>query len=238
VRIPESINGRLVIYHNGHAGETPADTRSINTFLENGFTVAVFDMPLLGCNAPTWVDLPDLGRILLTAHDQLQFLDTRTEGSPIRYFIEPVMAYLNTVEGQYDDITMTGVSGGGWTTTLVAALDRRIDHSYPVAGSLPMALRFARADAWGDWEQTTPELYRIADYADLYVLGAQGREQVQVLNYRDPCCFAGDHRTFYEAQTADAARALNGTFSVYLDMNNPDHSLSDTTQSWILDSLN
>lgn len=132
---------------------------------------------------------------------------------------------------------MTGVSGGGWTTTLVAALETRIDLSYPVAGSLPLALRFARADAWGDWEQYEVGFYALADYADLYVLGAQGRRQVQILNQHDPCCYAGDARTFYAPQVEAAALAVGGSFVVYLDPNNRLHSLSEAAQGWMLNDI-
>ncbi len=37
----------------------------------------------------------------------------------------------------YDHIVMLGLSGGGWTTTLAAAVDARIALSMPVAGSVP-----------------------------------------------------------------------------------------------------
>ena len=36
---------------------------------------------------------------------------------------------------------MAGLSGGGWTTTIASALDPRIVLSFPVAGSVPFAMR-------------------------------------------------------------------------------------------------
>src|SRR5690606_30050955 len=43
----------------------------------------------------------------------------------------------------------------------------------------------------GDSEQTNPDMYTLAGYPELYLLGAYGagREQVQILNRRDGCCF-------------------------------------------------
>jgi dienelactone hydrolase len=237
IRTLDRANGQLIIYHTGHAGEQDSDTRAINAYLNAGYAVAVFDMPFLGRNKPVWVDLPRLGQTLITSHDQMPFLAPITDGSPIRYFIEPVITFLDRIEGQYERIIMTGVSGGGWTTTLVAALDTRIDASYPVAGNLPMTLVFTRADAFGDWEQHLPDLYAIAGYEDLYVLGAQGREQVQFFNQYDPCCFAGDHRQFYEAQVAAAVHQVGGRFEIYLDTENREHSLSASAQRWLLDHL-
>ena len=36
---------------------------------------------------------------------------------------------------------MAGLSGGGWTTTLYAAIDPSIRYSFPVAGTIPLYLR-------------------------------------------------------------------------------------------------
>ena len=60
---------------------------------------------------------------------------------------------------------MAGLSGGGWTTTLVGALDPRIDRLYPVSGSLPMHLRRTLKSDLGDWEQSEADgLYELVDY--------------------------------------------------------------------------
>ena len=36
---------------------------------------------------------------------------------------------------------MAGLSGGGWTTTFAAAIDKRITGSFPIAGSVPCSMR-------------------------------------------------------------------------------------------------
>eukprot|EP01043_Picozoa_sp_COSAG02_P103688 COSAG02_NODE_39697_length_414_cov_0.596825_2_plen_47_part_01 len=36
---------------------------------------------------------------------------------------------------RYKHIVMVGISGGGWTTTVSAAIDPRIELSMPIAGS-------------------------------------------------------------------------------------------------------
>lgn len=36
---------------------------------------------------------------------------------------------------------MAGLSGGGWTTTYASAIDTRIRRSFPIAGSVPCAMR-------------------------------------------------------------------------------------------------
>lgn len=85
---------------------------------------------------------------------------------------------------------MVGLSGGGWTTNLLAAIDTRISYSFSVAGSMPLYYRYG--GSIGDVEQYMPQLYRdVAGYPDLYVLGAfgKGRQQIHILNRNDDCCF-------------------------------------------------
>lgn len=45
-----------------------------------------------------------------------------------------------------------GASGGGWVAALYAALDTRVNASYPIAGTEPFALRALRAEGLGDYE--------------------------------------------------------------------------------------
>ena len=123
-------------------------------------------------------------------------------------------------------------SGGGWTTTLYAAIDPRVRLSIPVAGTLPEFLRageFHGPRDRGDWEQYYPALYKIAGYLDLYVLGSsgEGRRQRQVLNRYDSCCFAGvRHRTYETHVRAAVAKVGPGAFDVYLDESHRAHLIS------------
>src|SRR5438445_13772028 len=104
---------------------------------------------------------------------------------------------------------MSGISGGGWTTHLYAALDPRIKESFPVAGSLPSYLRTGACGSFetGDYEQNpavssiVSHFYNnIASYLDLYILASygEGRKQIQILNQYDACCFAGIRYLTYE----------------------------------------
>ncbi len=154
---------------------------------------------------------------------------------------------------------MIGLSGGGWTTTLYAALDPRIMRSFPVAGSIPLYLRGTvssppspdisflgistisgnECNNLGDQEQSLPDLYSIAGYPDLYVLGSYGtgREQVQILNRDDSCCFGqaqeanpddydDDIRT-YEFGVRKTLESLNaGHFRLEVDEASTHHQIS------------
>jgi hypothetical protein len=148
------------------------------------------------------------------------------ESTPLSAFVDLVAIALNYVESNdYATVAMAGLSGGGWTTTLYAALDPRVKLSIPVAGSYPLSLR--QPQDIGDYEQWAPFWTDTLSYEDAYVLGASNGAQIQVLNQFDPCCFAGDGRHVqYEAAVAAAAAPLGGEFSVYIDAGQTQHIIS------------
>ncbi len=147
-----------VIYHTGHLGAI--NETLLERLLQSGFTVIIFNMPLVGDNTGPWA-----------SHDDM---------SSLCPFIEPVIRYLN----DYGDSHMIGLSGGGWTTVLAAAVDPRIIKSVSVSGSLPYDLR--RPQDYGDFEQR--ELNRFADYRAIY---AMANDQIAIQNRYDSCCFSG-----------------------------------------------
>ena len=135
---PRSSNSRLLIYHQGHGGGVILGVDTIQFFVRHGYTVAAFSMPMLGMNGPLVIETPD-GSITLRKHPDLGSLESEVF-SPLKFFVEPLIVFLNyaMAEYAYDTAAMVGISGGGWTTTLAAALEPRIVRSYPVAGSLPL----------------------------------------------------------------------------------------------------
>ena len=222
---PVQSNNQLIVYHQGDRGEFIVGKSTIQFFLDKGYSVLAFSMPLLGMNNRPTVDLERFGRLKLENHDHLKFLD-----HPIKFFVEPIAVALNyaTQEFRHNSIHMVGKSGGGWTATLYAAIDPRISKSYPVAGTYPIYLRLTRD--WGDYEQTLPELYQIANYLELYILGSygDGRKQLQVINQYDPCCFAGVKYQIYEKEVASLVSHLGkGEFEVYLDDTHKEHKISE-----------
>lgn len=247
--IPAQGNNKLMVYHGGHDGDFIVAKVLFDYFLKNGFSVMAFSMPLETPNNRPIVDLQGVGKIQLTFHEQLKFLKMKA-GHPVQLFLTPVTVALNQVQPLgYTSVYMTGVSGGGWTTTIYAAVDPRITRSYPVAGSLPLHLRednkrtntaHTGAD-WGDYEQTIPELYGVANYLDIYILSSLGghRKQLQILNKYDPCCLAGESFKTYEGVVNDRARSLGGgTFAVFLDSTNTNHSISRTALDVMLSDIN
>jgi dienelactone hydrolase len=224
--IPKAPINKLIIYHQGHRGDFIQGIDTIRAFIERGCAVMAVSMPLLGMNNQPVVNLERFGKFHVTKHTHLRLLE-----NPINYFVEPIAVAVNYAEKfEYDRISMIGISGGGWTTTIYAAIDTRIKRSYPVAGSLPIYLRSDSQRDWGDFEQTLPDLYNIANYLELYMMGSYGagRRQVQILNKYDSCCFAGiKYRTYERVVKDTVARLGKGNFGVFLDDAHKEHKISD-----------
>ncbi len=163
VSVPDMPNAALVIYHTGHEGFTNRDQAAIRACLAAGYTVWRLYMPLLGANPPVvTVNIPEAGEVTIHQHRQMAYWDEITTEHPLRYFVEPVIAAVNQADvDEFTDIFMTGLSGGGVSLSLHRAGPQR---------------------NWGDWEENLPELFRIARFEDLSILGAARRSQIQVLN--------------------------------------------------------
>jgi hypothetical protein len=238
--IPRKGNGRLLIFHQGHLpDDLMADKPFIREALARGYAVAGFCMPLIGHNNQPVVDVERVGTLRLAYHDHLQFLRP-ARGHAARFFVEPVVVFLNyaAAEYRYGHVAMAGLSGGGWTTVLAAALDPRIRSSFPVAGSYPIFLK-ARRD-WGDWEQVTPDLYRNTTYLEMYILGGfgEGRRQLQIVNQFDSCCFGGIKWQTYRDAVRGRVGALGaGEWDVFMDSSHREHKISDVARAKIFETL-
>jgi hypothetical protein len=232
--LPRRKNGRLIVLQHGHACtfDDAQDPRgagmanAIDMLLGEGYAVLAAYMPHM---RP--------GDCRTVPHAQMFDLPV-TSGSPLKFFLEPVAISLNELKGRYKEVHMAGLSGGGWTTTLYAAVDPSIRYSFPVAGTIPLYLR--TGGSVGDKEQYLEEFYSIAGYPDLYLLGAYGagRKQIQILNRRDDCCFGeAQHKTartgleyepalrVYEKKVQQALGTL-GRFRLEIDDGAPRHMIS------------
>jgi hypothetical protein len=240
--IPKTPNNKIFLFHHGHGGDFQDTKEIFIKLLDSGYSVMEFSMPLIDPNNKVTIYSKRLGKLKIINHDLMKFLNPK-KGHPLKYFLEPVINVLNylKINFNYSSVSMIGLSGGGWTTTLVPAIDPRIENSFPVAGTSPIYLTSSNENGWGDYEQTVPELYRIANYLELYILGSYGtnRRQVQVLNQFDIAHFAGIRWKTYESIVASRVRKLGlGKFEVLSDTSHKDHKISKMVMNWILGQLN
>ena len=241
---PTVSNKKLIIYHQGHAEQDFLEDKSkISEFLDNGFSVLIFSMPLYGMNNEPILEFERFGKLRLNSHNHFNLIDNEYF-HPLKFFVEPIIVSLNYIEQNfdYDDYYMVGLSGGGWTTTLSSALDHRISKNYSIAGSFPLYMKSDRLN-FGDYEQSKPELYSIATYEELYIMSSFYTDQhsVQIFIYNDPCCFQAElYEKFpYGTVIQDQLDILGGggKFSVFLDNSTRVHEVSDHALSLILDDM-
>lgn len=182
---------------------------------------------------------------------------TPTQGTALQYFLEPVSMVINYILQKrplYQDISMVGLSGGGWTTHWIAALYPQIHYLIPIAGSVPLYMRESPHDSDGDTEQNQTAIYTNAGYLDLYVMGSAGkigtsnRKMLWTLNSNDNCCFgpaqygagwqtAVDNVSSIIA-TALATIGIGGTFTQRTDTVATVHQISsDAITNAILSTL-
>jgi hypothetical protein len=128
---------------------------------ELGYDAMELNMPLRGPN--------NNGSLGTQSHSWFEHFEANGVRT-MRFFVEPVVLAINYAKRLgYKRIVLVGLSGGGWTTTVAAAIDKRINLSIPVAGSLPFDMRTAQAgDPWhdmGDYEQLRERpIYKSCNY--------------------------------------------------------------------------
>lgn len=89
-------------------------------------------------------------------------------------------------------VAVAGLSGGGWQTIFLSALDPRVTLANPVAGYSSLLTRTRFWEDLGDSEQIPCDLATVADYTHLTALRAP-RPMLLTYNAKDNCCFAAAH---------------------------------------------
>ena len=83
---------------------------------------------------------------------------------------------------------VTGLSGGGWQTIILSALDERVVVCVPVAGYSTLRSRLERPGDVGDIEQNATDLLVGQDYSHFTAMRAP-RPTLLIYNAEDDCCF-------------------------------------------------
>lgn len=237
---PAPSDSCLFVYHAGHEVGAMYDDPQVRIMaaeiLGRGCDLALVAMPLMGVN-----EVPGL------VHNSLAAYDTATFSSFL-YFVEPVIRTLDEALARkaYARIGMSGLSGGGWTTAIVGAVEQRFTAIYPVGGSMPLELDMDPAlvgginvsSKRGDYEQSHPPFYARASYFDLYAMGAQGRRAVHFYMAYDSCCFPAWAAAAFADQMENIARnEVGGTLIFREDTTAPFHQLSAWASRTIADDF-
>jgi hypothetical protein len=238
--IPKISNDKLVIYHQGHGGDFLKGKNTIDFFLNNGFTVLAFSMPLLGINDKPIIHTEEYGTFILNTHDHLKYLESKNF-NPIKLFFEPILVSINYLEKNfhYDEYYMVGISGGAWTAMYYSAIDDRITQTYPVAGPYPLFIR-SNYNTLGDYETEHTGLLKIVNELETFVLGSHGKDRkfVQIYNKYDSCCWDGDYFNIFEEIVKEKNMKLGGGYyDVILDDTHHEHIISDHALNLIKNSM-
>jgi hypothetical protein len=85
-------------------------------------------------------------------------------------------------------LAVTGLSGGGWQTIVLSALDERVKLSMPVAGYEPLDVNIVHPNDTADVEQESSDFRDGQDYTHLTAMLAP-RPALLMFNAEDNCCF-------------------------------------------------
>jgi pimeloyl-ACP methyl ester carboxylesterase len=228
---PEVANGTLVAYQNGYASTYHGQHRYLEELVEKGFSVLATNHIGYGdnyCYLPIekrpWCDVG---------------WNAIAVPLPMRVHFSPLVTAINHGLRQdgIERVAMIGFSAGGWLTTVLAAVDRRVSQSFSVAGFMPPFIQ--REDERSPNQNYGP-LYEGVSMMDKFVLGASGtgRRQVHFFNRYDRCCFNGTRGLLYKPAITDAVEAIGaGSFEVVIDETHARHKISRWTFNRILAEL-
>lgn len=182
--------GPAVLSVNGHGGKKNDDlasdfvqARAIN-LAKRGLTVLSVE----------WFDQGQLRVGSAYRHDRVAALEALGVAGTAPFLASlrtSLVTLLQEPTVDADKVAMVGLSGGGWQTIVLAALDERIAAANPVAGYTTLVQRAAEEDDMGDWEQSAWGLQRIADF-DAYTNLVAPRPLLLTFNAKDNCCYRAD----------------------------------------------
>ncbi len=182
---PENVTGKLpaVLYLKGHETKGKAAVYA-QAFCINMAKRGIFAL------SPEWLGFGQLNQPGF-AHSCMNQIDLcGTSGLAVFYLSMTcgldVLLSLKAVDP--NRIAVTGLSGGGWQTIFLSALDDRVKLANPVAGYSSFFTRLRHFKDLGDSEQTPCDLATIADYTHLTALMAPRPTLLTHCAY-DECCF-------------------------------------------------
>jgi hypothetical protein len=232
----------LRIYIHGHSGD-PFQSSSHNEIRERsiseGCDFLSMSMLGLGLNSGdasfpgrySYIELP----VEANEHKNYQFYydDNNASKDPLALFLSGHFHTISSLIADYQKVSITGFSGGGWYAVWLSALIPEIDISISYAGSLPLAYHHVIDKNYdviyspGDWEQTESDIYDNYDYWELYTLmnidsqGKQNRKAFHIYNKNDICCYRDPSASQFKALLESSP--LQGNEVIILENN--EHSM-------------
>ena len=169
-------NGNLIIHIHGHESDDNNAVAADIATLKAAFP----DYDILQCYMPGY-DRQDAAVLYPRGYPQYWGeLATHTnvvKSSPnltFRHFTWPVIAAINHFQSSYDNIFLTGFSGGGMMALWAGAVDTRIAGTFPMAGFQPDAYRLSPdGSGAGDAEQESGPVYSKASRNGMCALAAE-----------------------------------------------------------------
>jgi len=229
---------KFIYYSAGHAqhfydnsGNGGKDT--IDHYLAKGFYVVGGCMPGMGTNPVSFVSAYDGATVTCeTLHQTLCHNCLDNHKGVIRPFLEPYIQMTNELVARWAPAHLyaTGISGGAWTTHLHAAIDVRIERSYPVAGAVTydvgMGPGFYDDEQDPGVKETAVET-GLDSWRGVFALGAYPhRRQMHCLNSADPAAYEWltpvDRQTEYRGFESDVKALLgsDGSYDLQLTVAN------------------
>ncbi|HUG19731.1 MAG TPA: acetylxylan esterase, partial [Planctomycetaceae bacterium] len=186
---PKELTGKVpvVLNVNGHDGKGKAadykQTRCINQAKRG----------MIALNLE-WVGMGQLRSDGFNHYKMNQLDLCGTSGLAVHYLsqkrgLDILLAHPNADSKR---VAVTGLSGGGWQTIFISALDPRVTLSNPVAGYSSFITRAEYQSDLGDSEQTPSDLATVADYSLLTAMLAP-HPTLLTNNAEDQCCFKASH---------------------------------------------
>jgi dienelactone hydrolase len=186
---PTTLTGRMpvMLNPNGHArpkgkAEDYKQARCINEAKRGIIALS-----------PEWIAMGEL-RTDCHDHNRLAWLDLCGRSGVGVFYLQLVRALdvlLAHPNADTDRVGVTGLSGGGWQTIVISALDPRVTLAVPDAGYITIPVRARNKADVGDLEQIPTDLGSIADYSHLTAMLAP-RPALLIYNAKDNCCFPAD----------------------------------------------
>lgn len=217
-----------VVYSAGHSGQWDVGgDQAVLVGLRKGCTVAALEMPGYGRNGGQIAKTADGHTVDLTStslHERYWMLD-EASASALDIFVDPVLQtvrYLQRTEPGVP-VVLTGLSGGGYTSMLAAAVDTSVSQTISVAGSG----RPTGPEACTEDYEYCATLQRGATLEQAYYLAAQGpfRRFTQVSIWNDDCCYRQIRAEEYAEDIAAAVEATGlGQFLFLSDTFATQHS--------------